>query len=60
MFAEILQEFVEEIKGKESEWFDQLKGELSYEEIERKILDIVGELFSRLAGSLLEKVQQVS
>ncbi len=40
MFAEILQEFVEEIKGKESEWFDQLKGELSYEEIERKILDL--------------------
>ncbi len=56
MFAEILQEFVEEIKGKESQWIDQLKGELSYEEIEREILDIVSELFSRLAGSLLEKV----
>ena len=34
MSAEILQQFVEEIKGKESEWLDQLVGEFSYEEIE--------------------------
>jgi hypothetical protein len=56
MFAEILQQFVEEIKEKESEWLDQLKGEFSYEEIEREILDLVSDLFTRLAGSLLEEV----
>ena len=31
MFAEILDEFVEKIKEKESEWFDQLKEEFYYE-----------------------------
>ncbi len=29
MFAEILDEFVEKIKEKESAWFDQLKEEFS-------------------------------
>ena len=56
MFAEILQEFAEEIKEKEAEWTDRLKKELSYEEIEREILDVVNDLFARLAGSLLEEV----
>ena len=46
MPAEILQQFVEEIKGKEYEWLDQLVGEFSYEEIEREILDLVNDLCS--------------
>jgi hypothetical protein len=56
MFAEILHEFVEKIKGKESEWFDQLKEEFSMEEVEREILDMVSDLFSGLMGSLLERM----
>ncbi len=56
MFAEILQQLSEEIKEKEAEWTDRLKKELSYEEIEREILDVVNDLFARLAGSLLEEV----
>ena len=55
MFAEILHEFVEKIKEKESEWFDQLKEEFSME-VEREILGMVNDLFSRLMGSLLERV----
>jgi glutathionylspermidine synthase len=56
MFEEILHEFVEKIKEKESEWFDQLKDGFSMEEVEREILDMVNDLFSRLMGSLLERV----
>jgi hypothetical protein len=56
MFAEILHELAEKIKEKESEWFDQLKEEFSMEELEREILDVVNALFSRLMGSLLERV----
>ncbi len=55
MFAEILQQLAEEIKEKEAEWLDRLKKELSYEDIEREILDMVNDLFARLAGSLLEE-----
>lgn len=40
MFAEILHELAEEIKGKEAEWTDLLKQEFSYQEIEREILDV--------------------
>lgn len=56
MFAEILEEFVEKIKEKESDWFDQLKEEFSMEAVEREILDMVNGLFSRLMCSLLERV----
>ncbi len=56
MFTEILEEFVEEIKGKESDWFDQLREGFSLEEVEREILDMVNDLSSRLTGSLLERV----
>ena len=56
MFAEILQQFAEEIKEKEAEWTDRLKKELSYEEIEREILDLVNDLFAKLAGPLLKAV----
>jgi len=56
MFAEILQQFAEEIKEKEAEWTDRLRKELSYEEIEREILDLVNDLYAKLAGSLLEEV----
>ena len=56
MFAEILQEFVEKIKEKESGWFDQLRDGFSMESVEREILDMVNDLFSRLMGSLLERV----
>ena len=56
MFEEILHEFVEKIKEKESEWFDQLKNEFSMEEVEREILYMVNDLFSRLMGSLLERM----
>lgn len=55
MFTEILDEFVEEIKEKESDWFDQLKEGFSLEEVEREILDMVNDLSSRLTGSLLER-----
>ena len=56
MFTEILEEFAGEIKGKESEWFDQLREGFSLEEVERDILDIVNDLSSRLTGSLLERL----
>ncbi len=56
MFAEILQQLAEEIKEKEAEWLDRLKKELSYEEIEREILDLVNDLFAKLASSLLGEV----
>ena len=39
MFAEILDEFVEKIKEKESEWFDQLRDGYSMESVEREILE---------------------
>lgn len=55
-YAEILQHFIEELKEKEAEWTARLKKELSYEEIEREILDLVNDLFARLAGSVLEEV----
>jgi len=55
MFAEILQQLAEELKEKEAEWLDRLKQELSYEEIEGEILDVVNDLFAKLAGSLLEE-----
>lgn len=56
MFTEILEEFAEEIKEKESDWFDQLKEGFSLEKVEREILDIVNDLSSKLTGSLLERV----
>ncbi len=59
MFTEILEEFAEEIKEKESDWSDQLKEGFSLEEVEREILDMVldmvNDLSSRLTGSLLER-----
>ncbi len=56
MFAEILHELAEEIKEKEAEWTTLLKQEFSYEDIEGAILDLVNDLFARLAGSLLAEV----
>ena len=56
MFSEILQQLAEEIKEKEAQWTDRLKKGFSYEEIEREILDVVNDLFARLAGSLLEEM----
>ena len=41
MFTEILEEFVEEIKEKESDWFNQLKEGFSLEKVEREILDML-------------------
>lgn len=55
-YEEILRQFIEELKAKEAEWIDRLKKELSYEEIEREILNLVNDLFARLAGSLLAEV----
>jgi hypothetical protein len=59
MFTEILEEFVEEIKEKESDWFDQLKEGFSLEEVEREILDMASDLSSRVTGLLKGFLERV-
>ena len=53
MLGEIVQDSEEEVKEKEEELVQRLKGDFSYAEVEREVLGWTGELFSRIMGRLL-------
>ena len=56
MLREIVQDFEEEVKEKEEEWVQRLKGDFSYAEVEREVLGWTRELFSGIMGRLLKVV----